>query len=134
MAFCPRCASPNIESAVACATCGANLGGNVAASQPPPPQQQQNPYNYGAPNYGYGGGYGMVRTNGLAIGGFVCGLLGILCGLIALAGLIMSVIAYNQCKTSNGELRGQGFAVAGIVLSIVWLVINIIFLIVRFNM
>jgi uncharacterized membrane protein len=132
MAFCPRCASPNIDSAVACAMCGASLGGSVGT--PPPPQPQaQNPYG-GAPNYGYGGyGGGMVRTSGLAIGGFVCGLLGILCFLIAIVGLIMSVIAYNQCKTSQGELRGQGFAIAGIVLSIVWLVINAIYWIVVFS-
>jgi hypothetical protein len=124
MAFCPRCAAPNLDSAIACASCGAMLSGSVGTPTPqappptagaPPPFQPYAPFGPTGP-----------RTNGLAIGGFVCGLSGILCGLVAIAGLIMSIIAYRQCKDSHGDLKGEGFAIAGIILSIVWLLLTVL--------
>src|SRR5947207_13794720 len=98
MAFCPRCAAPNIDNAVTCAACGSPLGaapgtapGAVPPTGAPPP--------YGAP-------VDQSRMNGLAIAGFVLSFF----GCLSLVGLILSIIAYNQCKKSNGMLRAEGFA------------------------
>jgi Na+/melibiose symporter-like transporter len=59
------------------------------------------------------------RTSGMAIAGFV---LAFFCGLL---GLIFSIIGYNECKRSNGSIGGEGLAVAGIVISIVSMLIGI---------
>jgi hypothetical protein len=110
MAFCPRCAAPNIDTAAACAACGAPLSAAPAAPGAPPPMNQQ-----------FAGANAMaVRTNGLAIAGFICAF------LCALPGLIMSIIAYNQCKSSGGQLKGEGLALAGIIISGVMILISII--------
>ncbi len=112
MAFCPRCAAPNLDTAVTCAACGSQLSAPPGApgpgATPPPPAAYT--------GYPPAGG----RMNGLAIAGFVCAF------LCWPAGLIMSIIAYNQCKANPEELRGQGFALAGIIISAVFAVVAII--------
>ncbi len=127
MAFCPRCAAPNLENAVACSACGVSLGsmpmsGMGMGQQQPPPGVPPTPYG-SAPFAPY---YNMPTTSGMAIGGFVCGILGLLCGLIAIPGLILSILGLQQCRKSNGEVRGAGLAIAGIVISCVFLLLNII--------
>ena len=111
MAFCPRCAAPNIDTAAACAACGAPLSAAPAAPGAPPPMNQQ---------FAGAGGAMVPRTNGLAIAGFICSF------LCALPGLIMSIIAYNQCKSSGGQLKGEGLALAGIIISAIMMVLGII--------
>jgi len=58
-------------------------------------------------------------TSGMAIAGFI---LSFFCGLL---GLIFSIVAYNQIKKSNGAVTGGGLAVAGIIISILSMVIGI---------
>lgn len=53
------------------------------------------------------------KTSGLAITGFV---LSFVCGVL---GLIFSLIGYHEVKKSNGKLTGDGFALAGIIISVV---------------
>ncbi len=119
MAFCPRCASPASDDAVTCATCGAPLSSVGGAPQPPPPQASPQPYGaWPAPPF--------QRTNTLALVGFVIGLIGFLFGPLAIIGLVLSIIAYVQCRRSGSALKGRGFAVAGIVLSTVWLVLAVL--------
>jgi len=114
MAFCGRCAAPNVDSAVTCAACGAPLQASAA-----PDAQAGAPT--GAPPPAYYAGYAPAgRMNGLAIAGFVCAF------LCWPAGIIMSIIAYNQCKANPEELRGQGFALAGIIISAIGAVLGII--------
>lgn len=57
------------------------------------------------------------RTSGLAIAGFVCSF------FFGLLGLIFSVMGYNECKRSGGTVGGAGLAIAGIVISIFWIVV-----------
>jgi Tfp pilus assembly protein PilE len=52
-----------------------------------------------------------TRTSGLAIAGFVCAFF---CGLL---GLILSILGHNECKRSGGTIKGQGLALAGIIIS-----------------
>jgi len=56
---------------------------------------------------------GTPRTSGMAIAGFVCAF------FLPLLGLIFSIMGLNQANRSGGQIRGQGLAVAGIVISII---------------
>lgn len=62
-----------------------------------------------------------AKTNGLAIAGLICSGLGLhTCGLTAVAGLILSLLALRQIR-ERGE-KGKGVAVAGVVIGAVILV------------
>jgi hypothetical protein len=75
---------------------------------------------YGQPQNMYAPQPGLqTKTSGMAIAGFV---LSFFCGLL---GLIFSLIGYNECKASNGTIGGEGLALAGIIISIVGLVLGI---------
>jgi type II secretory pathway pseudopilin PulG len=54
---------------------------------------------------------GQPRTSGLAIAGFICAFF---CSLL---GFVLSLLGYNQCKRSNGMVKGQGLAIAGMAIS-----------------
>jgi type II secretory pathway pseudopilin PulG len=62
----------------------------------------------------------VTRTSGLAIAGFVCSFF---CGLL---GLILSIMGRNEIRRSGGAVQGEGLALAGIIISIVFLVLNVI--------
>jgi hypothetical protein len=117
----------NVAGAVVCARCSAALP--VAAPPPgaPPPgyYPPQYPPQY-PPPYGYGYGYAPApRTSGLAIAGFVLSL--VFCGLL---GLIFSIMGSNEVKRSGGTVTGGGFALAGIIISSIRLVIEVIYIVV----
>jgi type II secretory pathway pseudopilin PulG len=85
---CPRCGAQNPADAVFCSSCATNLRAM--------------------------GGIPMAvatRTSGMAIAGFV---LSFFCSLL---GLIFSILGYNECKKSLGAVKGQGLALAGIIIS-----------------
>lgn len=63
------------------------------------------------------------HTSGMAIAGFV---LAFFCSLL---GLIFSIIALSNIKSSNGQQTGEGLAIAGIIISAVSFVIGIIWVI-----
>lgn len=75
------------------------------------------------------------RGNGMAVAGFVCGLLGAIFGLIpilfflsfplGILGLIFSVIARRRAKREP-DRGGKGLATAGIVLSLIGIVLAIV--------
>jgi hypothetical protein len=79
---------------------------------PPPPGAYPGAPGYPGPGYAPAGYMGESRFNGLAIAGFILAFLG------GFLGLILSIIAYNQCKKSQGRLRGEGLALAGIIISV----------------
>ncbi|MEU4651592.1 DUF4190 domain-containing protein [Nocardia fluminea] len=111
--------------------------------QPGQPQYPQQPPAYGQ-QPGYGGypaagayqPYGQYPqpqgTNGLAIGALVSSLIGLCsCGLGAIVGIILGVMALNQIKERGGE--GKGMAQAGIwigVAAIVGWILYILFFVV----
>src|SRR3954462_1185848 len=88
--------------------------------QPPPPSpgfppQPQPPYP------GYGAQQQMPaasQTNGLAIGSFICGLVGCLV-ITPLVGIILGLLGLKDAGKKRGS--GRGLAIAGIILSILWL-------------
>lgn len=65
-------------------------------------------------------GTGAPKTNGMAIAGFVCSLL---CSPL---GLIFSILGMSQTSKDPSQ-GGRGLAIAGLVISIVSLVLTIVF-------
>ena len=63
-----------------------------------------------------------AKTSGLAITSLVLGILGLFtCGITALFGLILGVMALVKAKGSRGAVGGSGIALAGIVVSAIFL-------------
>lgn len=60
-------------------------------------------------------------TNGMAIGAFVCGLLG-----ISAVAIVLGFVARNQISRSGGREGGAGLALAGIILGFIWVGITIL--------
>ncbi len=113
---CPTCGATNQPNAAFCSQCATNLLVPPGAMPPPPvaPNPYGNPYANPMGGYQDPAYYAPVatRTSGMAIAGFV---LSFFCGLL---GLIFSCIGYSECKKSQGQVTGEGLAIAGIVISI----------------
>lgn len=58
------------------------------------------------------------HTSGLAIASLVTAVLG-----VALVGLILGILALRSIRASAGTVTGRGLAIAGIVISSVWMVL-----------
>ena len=65
-------------------------------------------------------------TNGMAIAAMWCGIAGFLCVIPAVLGIIFGSIARNQIRDAGYTQRGEGMAMAGIVLGIVWIALTAI--------
>ena len=64
----------------------------------------------------------LSRTSGLAVTSLVLGVLGLFtCGITALFGLVLGIIAMVKVSNSRGALRGGGIALAGIIVSGIFL-------------
>ncbi len=64
----------------------------------------------------------LPKTSALAVTSLVLGILGMFsCGLTALAGLICGIVALVKVKNSGGRLGGGGFALAGTIVSGIFL-------------
>ena len=62
------------------------------------------------------------KMSGMAVTSLVLGILGIFtCGITALAGLILGIVAMVKVKNSGGKLGGGGLALAGTIVSGVFL-------------
>ncbi|MBQ7353425.1 MAG: DUF4190 domain-containing protein [Clostridia bacterium] len=144
---CPKCNAFNMNSAKFCSHCGMKFdesGSNSQANQ----QSYQGAYNQN--NYNnqsnYQGTYsqqnnqynpqpqypqnaGGEKYSGLAIASFVISLAGliiagIICGII---GTIFASIALYK-MSQDSRIKGKGLALAGLVISIIDVVVMIIFL------
>lgn len=90
-------------------------------SYPPPPPGG---YGYPPPGPGYPPPQAAVGTNGMAIASLVCSLLGWICVIGPILGLIFGFIALGQIRrTGQG---GRGIAIAGIVIGVVAIVLGIV--------
>lgn len=128
---CPRCATINLDGAVTCASCGAALAAPPPPGAPPPGYPPPGGYYppqagyYPPPGYPPPYAYGPQRTSGMAIAGFVLSL--VVCGIL---GLIFSIMGRNEVRNSGGTVGGGGLATAGIVISIIRLVLEVIYIVV----
>ena len=86
---------------------------------PLPPPLQQSPFEP-PPVGSYGGAPGTYRyappTSSEAIGALVCGLLGWACLPLGFVGLWLGFRARKAIQESNGQLGGEGIALAGMIL------------------
>jgi hypothetical protein len=65
------------------------------------------------------------ELNGLALTSFLFGIL----GFIPILGIIFGIIGLNQIKSNPRKYSGEGFAIGGIILSVIWIfVLLLIFL------
>jgi len=63
-----------------------------------------------------------AKTSGMAVTSLVLGVLGVFtCGITALFGLIFGIIALVKVSNSRGALRGGGIALAGVIVSGIFL-------------
>jgi hypothetical protein len=73
-----------------------------------------------------GAGYAGARTDGLAIGSLICGILSLICFwpfclgiLLGPAAAIMGFISRQRVAASGGMIGGGGLALAGLILGVV---------------
>lgn len=141
MKYCINCGVPLEDSMRFCSECGAKqqveqtqesgagqpggFGGNT-------PPQYQPPYG-GASTSPYGGVPSKPKSNGLAIAGFVVSLCAVLFVLVPVAGLVISLVALGLSiagMTVASHTRGaSGMAIAGLVLSLIFTLTSIYYLI-----
>ena len=100
------------------------------SAYPPPPPGYIPPPEYGAP---YPGGYyptdmsgRLSGTNSLAIFSVVASVIGLLCGVGSIVGIVLGVIALGQIKRTGQD--GHGLAVTGIAVGAASLVISAVWL------
>ena len=95
--YCPRCGKENPDNAQVCANCNSLLPSMVVTVPAGP-----------------------VNTSGLAIASFVLGILSFCTFCVtALPAIILGIVALAKIGKSGGRLKGNGFAVAGIVVPVV---------------
>ncbi|MBC7911079.1 MAG: DUF4190 domain-containing protein [Pyrinomonadaceae bacterium] len=86
-------------------------------------QGDYNQAGYQGASYGYAPYQGEAPKNGLAIASLVTGIVSLLaCGLLGLGsitGLILGIVALKKTNKFPEQYGGRGFAIAGIVLSVV---------------
>jgi hypothetical protein len=76
--------------------------------------------------------YGGARTDGLAIGALIVGILSLLCSVACLgvllgpAAAIMGFISRQRVTASGGTMGGGGLALAGLILGIVGFVASVL--------
>jgi len=104
MSTCPRCAASLPDGVSFCSACGSTI---TAPPVTPPPQ----PYAPVQP----GAYIGPQENSGKAIGSLVCGLLFFIPFSFIVA-IVLGHIALSEIKRSAGRLKGQGMAIAGLVL------------------
>ena len=58
------------------------------------------------------------KASGLAIASLICGIAGLVtCGLGALVGLVLGMVALVRISQSQGQMGGQSLAIAGVLVS-----------------
>jgi hypothetical protein len=82
---------------------------------------------YGAesPYAPYGQG-AQKKTNGLAIAALICGCAGFALFIPGILGIIFGFIARGQIKRSNGQQKGDGMAIAGIIVGFGWVALLVL--------
>ena len=123
MKICPNCSAELNDNAKFCSICGAAITGDQKSEEKTAEQTaweqraaySQNGYSRQATDQAY-----PLSTNGFAIAGFVCAF------ILPILGIIFSAIAMKQID--ERKEGGKGLAVAGLVISIVWIGIMLIIL------
>ena len=126
--FCPNCGAEVPEGAAKCDSCGTYLAAGEPApvapvAPPPPPVPTYTPaYTPAGPT---------AETSGLAIASMVLGLVSLLAGggMLLIPGILALVLGYmarNQIRESGGKIRGDEFAIVGMVTGGISLLIGLV--------
>jgi hypothetical protein len=69
------------------------------------------------------------KTNGLAIASLVCGIVAAMFASLLIGGLavVFGAVARRKISRSNGGLKGNGMALAGIILGAVGVILWLVF-------
>ena len=99
-------------------------------SLPPPPPAAPPP----PPGFDYGAG-APATTDGKATGALVCGIVGLLlCGVVlGPVAIYLGTKAKKEIRSSDGRLKGEGLATAGIVMGVIAVIGFVISIIVFAN-
>jgi hypothetical protein len=125
---CSRCQTINPAGSSACASCGAPLMPDAPYAPPQPAgYPPQYPPGYMMPPSGFMPPP-QPTTSGMAIAGFVLSFLGCL-WIPTILALIFSLIGMSQINKSNGQIKGKGFAIAGLVIALVHIAFYIVYFI-----
>ena len=116
MMKCSKCSAELEDNAKFCPQCGAPVGDDYVQHEQAQTQNQSQSQGQPQGNTAYV----YQRTNGFAIAGFVLSF------FVPILGIIFSAIALKQIS-DRGE-GGKGLAIAGLVLSIVWICVALILL------
>ena len=101
--FCIRCGHENPAEGNVCTNCGQPLTAQAARFPGEAPSAA-------APA-------GEARTDGKATASLVLGLLSLVCGLLAgIPAIILGHISLSNIKKSGGRLKGEGIALAGLIM------------------
>lgn len=127
--YCTYCGTKMNETDKFCPNCGADSGLGAKVEQNNNVIQQPNINNQQA-NYNNVVQGGTKKVNGLAVTSFVCSMVG-----IVVFGLIMGILAV--CFGAVGlsrtkyfpEETGKGFAIAGIIVGIIEIIIMIFYIV-----
>lgn len=144
MKFCKHCGAQIEDTTAFCPNCGTNVSDDAVSSSAPEPQYnayqpeqpaqpvqpaQYQPYQ----DYQNPGIYPEAKLNGLAVAGFVVSLVSMFfCGISSIVGLILSIVGMSQIKNSikaGVPQRGNGLAIAGLVIGIIGTVFILIYII-----
>ncbi|MDO5393765.1 MAG: DUF4190 domain-containing protein [Mycoplasmatota bacterium] len=121
--FCPSCGQKIVEEGAFCINCGYNLSKQN--------EEQEKTYNnnYSQASNNLNTTSVTNYNNGMAIAGFVLGIISLLCccytSWISIAGLIFSVVGLSNANSHCGS--GKGLAIAGIVLNSISILLTIIY-------
>jgi uncharacterized membrane protein len=66
------------------------------------------------------------RNNGLAVASLVCSCAGFVLFVPAVLGIIFGFVARSQIRRSMGTQRGDGLAIAGIIVGFAWIALIVI--------
>jgi type II secretory pathway pseudopilin PulG len=100
--FCPACGNSMTVDDKFCRACGRQVSATSGSPTPP-----------GAP-------LGPPETSGKAVVSLVCGLLFFI-PLAFVAAIVFGHLALSEIRKSAGRLRGDGMAIAGLVLGYLWI-------------
>lgn len=124
--FCPNCGAKVPDDAITCESCGTRLVvGEPAPALPAAPTLPPTPASTPA----YTGP--LPETSGLAIASMVLGLVSLLAGggMLLIPGVLALVLGYmarNQIRESGGTLRGDEFAMVGMITGGISLAIGLV--------